>query len=182
MAERKATAKGLPAKKTAATKTSAKKTSPKENAARKAPATRKGAAAKQALAKDGGAKQAADRAYLRREDLGAPVEVFFARQPLEQRAHLEALQALVKRAAPGARASIKWGMPYYELKGGFCSLYTAPSYVGLNILAPPEKLDDPEGRLEGTGKTMRHLKVRSAADLDEASILRWLKVAVAQHS
>ena len=77
---------------------------------------------------------------------------------------------------------MKWGMPYYELKGGFCALYTSKTYAALNIMAPPEKLDDPEGKLEGTGKTMRHLKVRSAADLDEASILRWVKAAVAHHS
>jgi hypothetical protein len=77
---------------------------------------------------------------------------------------------------------MKWGMPYYELKGGFCALYTSTTYAALNIMAPPEKLDDPEGRLEGTGKTMRHLKVRSAADIDEASILRWVKAAVAHHS
>lgn len=107
---------------------------------------------------------------------------FFARHPPDQRAHIEALHALIGKVAPGARASIKWGMPYYELKRGFCSLYTAPSYVGLNIMAPPEKLDDPEGRLEGTGKTMRHLKVRSATDLDEARILRWLEIAVAHHA
>ncbi len=172
MAERKTTAKQLPAKKTAA----------KKPAAPKAPAKPKGAAAKKTVAKAAETKQATDRGYLRREDLGAPVEVFFARQTPEQRALLEALHALVKRAAPDARESIKWGMPYFELKGGFCAFYTAPSYVGLNLMAPPEKFEDPEGRLEGSGKTMRHLKVRSPADLDEASILGWLKVAAAHHS
>ncbi|AEI66572.1 DUF1801 domain-containing protein [Corallococcus macrosporus] len=120
--------------------------------------------------------------YLRREDLGAPADAFFAQQPPERREHLAALRALVKKAAPGARESMKWGMPYYELKGGFCALYTATTYVALSIMAPPAKLDDPEGKLEGTGKTMRHLKVRSAADIDKASILRWVKAAVAHHS
>ncbi len=164
MAARKAKAKKTPTKKPPARKSAASKTPAK------APA--KGAAAKKTPA----------RQYLRRDDLGAPADAFFAQQPPERREHLEALRALVKKAAPGARESMKWGMPYFELKGGFCALYTSDTYAALNIMAPPEKLDDPEGKLEGTGKTMRHLKVRSAADIDEASILRWVKIAVAHHS
>ena len=164
MAARKAMAKKTPRKKTPTNNPPARKTPAKTPA--------KGAAA----------KKTPDRQYLRREDLGAPADAVFAQQPPERREHLEALRALVKKAAPGARESMKWGMPYYELKGGFCALYTSKTYAALNILAPPEKLDDPEGKLEGTGKTMRHLKVRSAADLDEASILRWVKAAVAHHS
>ncbi|MFP2930068.1 DUF1801 domain-containing protein [Pyxidicoccus sp. 3LG] len=184
MAARKATAKKTPTKKTPAKKTPAKKTPAKKSAARKTPAKTpaKSAAAKNALAKGAAAKKAPARPYLRREDLGAPADAFFAQQPSERREHLEALRSLVKKAAPGARESMKWGMPYYELKGGFCALYTSKTYAALSIMAPPEKLDDPEGKLEGTGKTMRHLKVRSAADIDEASILRWVKAAVALHS
>ena len=34
-------------------------------------------------------------------------------------------------------------------------------------------------RAESGGKTMRMLKVRTAADIDSASILRWLKATVA---
>ncbi|MFY0523586.1 DUF1801 domain-containing protein [Archangium gephyra] len=179
MAARKAMAKKTPTKKTPTKNPPARK-----SAARKTPAKTpaKGAAAKKAPAKGAAAKKTPARQYLRREDLGAPADAFFAQQPPELREHLEALRALVKKAAPGARESMKWGMPYYELKGGFCALYTSTTYAALSIMAPPEKLDDPEGKLEGTGKTMRHLKVRSAADLDEASILRWVKAAVAHHS
>ncbi|MFP2906602.1 DUF1801 domain-containing protein [Pyxidicoccus sp. 3LFB2] len=184
MAARKATAKKTSTKKSPAKKSPAKKTPAKKSAARKTPAKTpaKSAAAKKAPSKGAAAKKAPARMYLRREDLGAPADAFFARQPSELREHLEALRALVKKAAPGARESMKWGMPYFELKGGFCSLYASTTYAALNIMAPPEKLDDPEGRLEGTGKTMRHLKVRSAADIHEASILRWVKTAVAHHS
>ena len=194
MAARKPTAKKTPAKKTPAKKTPAKKPPAEKSAAKKPPAKKPGAkkppaeksAARKTTAKtpqDGAAAtKSPARRYLRREDLGAPADAFFAQQPPERREHLEALRALVKKAAPGARESMKWGMPYYELKGGFCALYTSNTYAALNIMAPPEKFDDPEGKLEGTGKTMRHLKVRSAADLDEASILRWLKTAVAHHS
>jgi hypothetical protein len=77
MAARKATEKKTPTKKSAARKTLAK-TPAKSAAAKKAPAL----------------------PYLRREDLGAPADAFFAQQPPERREHLEALRALVKKAAP----------------------------------------------------------------------------------
>ena len=177
-------ARNAMAKKTSRKKTPTKNPPARKSAARKTPAKTpaKGAAAKKAPAKGAAAKKTPGRQYRRRADLGAPADAFVAQQPPERREHLEALRALVKKAAPGARESMKWGMPYYELKGGFCALYTSTTYAALSIMAPPEKLDDPEGKLEGTGKTMRHLKVRSAADLDEASILRWVKAAVAHHS
>jgi hypothetical protein len=41
---------------------------------------------------------------------------------------------------------MKGGMPCYELKGGFCALYTSKTYATLSIMAPPEKLDDTEGK------------------------------------
>ncbi len=106
MAARKAMAKKTPTKKTPTKKPPARK-----SAARKTPA--------KAPAKGAAAKKTPDRKYLRREDLGAPADAFFAQQPPERREHLEALRALVKKAAPGARESMKWGMPYYQLKGGF---------------------------------------------------------------
>ena len=55
-------------------------------------------------------------------------------------------------------------------------------HVGINFFAPPDVLVDPDKRLEGGGKSMRMLKARSAQDIESASILRWLKAAVAANS
>jgi hypothetical protein len=43
---------------------------------------------------------------------------------------------------------------------------------------PASVLPDPKKRLEG-GKTNRMLKIRTAADIDEATIVRWVKAAAA---
>ena len=159
------------AKKTVTTKPSATKSLAKKTATTKPPATKspaKVSAARKTTPKTppegAAATKNPERRYQRREDLGAPADAFFAQQPPERREHLEALRALVKKAAPGARESMKWGMPYYELKSGFCALYASPTYAGLNIMAPPDRFEESEGKLEGTGKTMRHLKVRTDAD------------------
>jgi hypothetical protein len=47
----------------------------------------------------------------------------------------------------------------------FVSAQTA-RHVSLNFFAPPELLAGPAGMLEGSGKGMRHLKVRSAEDIE----------------
>jgi len=39
---------------------------------------------------------------------------------------------------------------------------------------------DPKGKLEGAGKGSRALKVRTVDDVENESILRWLKAAVAR--
>jgi hypothetical protein len=108
---------------------------------------------------------------------------YFAQQPADKRALLEKLRALVAKGAPDATASIKWGVPIYQRNGtNICALASFKDHVGLNFFAPPNVLIDPKKKLEGGGKTSRMLKVRSAADIDSASILRWLKAAVAANS
>jgi hypothetical protein len=108
---------------------------------------------------------------------------YIAQQPADKRALLEQLRSIVVRTVPDATVTIKWGVPFYERQGKkICALATFKDYVGINFFAPPAALADPKKRLEGTGKGNRMLKVRSAKDVDGASIARWLKAAVAAAS
>jgi len=58
-----------------------------------------------------------------------------------------------------------------------CALASFKDCVAINFFAAPAKLADAGKKLQGEGKTSRMLKVRSAKDIDTASIKRWLKVA-----
>jgi len=108
---------------------------------------------------------------------------YFAEQSADKAALLEKLRALVIKGVPDAEVSIKWGVPFYQRNGkNVCSLAAFKEHVGINFLASPSVLVDPQEKLEGGGKTMRMLKVRSAADIDSASILRWLKATVAANA
>jgi len=105
---------------------------------------------------------------------------YFAEQPAEKAALLAKLRAIVKRELPDADVTIKWGVPFYQRSGkSVCSLAAFKDFVGINFFASPSVLIDPGKKLEGGGKTMRMLKVRSASDIDGASIVRWLKATVA---
>ena len=128
-------------------------------------------------------KKSAPMMAAKRTDLGAPVDSYFAQQPPEKRVLLEKLRALVEKGVPDADASIKWGVPFYQRNGkNVCSLAAFKEHVGINFFASPAVLADPGKKLEGEGKTMRMLKVRRAEDIDNASILRWLKATVAASS
>jgi hypothetical protein len=142
-------------------------------------------AAKKPAAKKPAAKKAAPvakKGMAQRADLGAPADGYFSAQPAEKRALLEQLRALVKKAAPGAHESIKWGVPFYEKGGSLCSLAAFKNHISLNLFVPPAVLEDPHGKLEGSGTAMRQLKVRSAADIDAASIQRCVKAAAAHRA
>ena len=117
----------------------------------------------------------------RRADYGAPVEGFFAKQPPQLRAIVDELRALVEAAAPDATAVLKWGMPFFTLDGEtLCAIAAFKSHVNLILPGPPGTYADPEGRLEGDGKTGKHLKLRGIDDLPRATVRGWLRTAAAR--
>jgi hypothetical protein len=140
-------------------------------------------ARKRATGKTAIKRSAPVKVMAKRKDFGAPVDRYFAQQAPEKRALLEKLRALVSKGLPNADATIKWGVPIYQVNGrNVCSLAAFKEHVGINFFAPPSALVDPGKRLEGEGKSMRMLKVRRPEDIDSASILRWLKATVAASS
>jgi hypothetical protein len=142
-------------------------------------AARKPTAKKIAQEKTAPSKSAPKMAA-KRDDFGASTDRYFAEQAPEKRALLDDLRALVMKGVPDAQSSLKWGVPFYQRNGkSICSLAAFKEHVGINFFAPPNVLVDPKKKLEGGGKTMRMLKVRSPEDIDSASILRWLKATIA---
>lgn len=161
-----------------------KKTQPaKKGAAKKKTTTKTPARAAKKPAARSAAKPMA-RASSRpatRADLGAPVDGFFARQPPALRPILDELRRLVDDAAPDAESSIKWGMPFYALGGNtVCALAGFKAHVNLILPGPPGTYADPDGLLEGDGKTGKHLKVRRLEDLPREAVRGWLRTAVAR--
>lgn len=123
-------------------------------------------------------KKLAAKKYAARSDFGAPIEGFFAKQPPNLRPILEALRALVEAVAPEARASLKWGMPFYAIDGQpMCALAGFKAHVNLILAGPPDAFADPKGRLEGDAKGGRHLKLRALEELPKTDVTKWLKAA-----
>ena len=114
-----------------------------------------------------------------RADFGAGVDDFYAKQPPHLRAILEQLRGLVEEAAPEARPSLKWGMPFYTLNHKvLCGLGAHKAHVNLILVGPATAFPDPDNLLLGDGRTGCHLRLTTADNLPRKAIQGWLKVCV----
>ena len=98
-----------------------------------------------------------------------------------------ALREMILDEAPGAVESIVNGYAVAigfsftgkPLKDGFCHIATYATHVNLGFNRGA-LLPDPNGVLEGTGKMIRHLTIRNAADLESPVLRRYLQTAIEQ--
>jgi len=112
-----------------------------------------------------------------RKDFGSSADSFFdsLNESLAPLAH--GLRALIRKVLPEATESIKWGMPVYETEKLVCAIRPAANHVALQFYSGATDFWDPEGLLEGTGKRMRHVKIRCRADIRSDMFAAWLKQA-----
>ena len=89
----------------------------------------------------------------------------------------EALRRLILGSDPDLSESIKWGNPVYEKQGKVCYLASTKTYVSLGFFNGAA-LTDHEGLIEGTGKKMRHVKVRSLEDIQNELFSSWVRGAI----
>jgi hypothetical protein len=123
-------------------------------------------------------RKSAVKTYAKRPDLGAPVDTFIQRLPDTTRPIVEELRGIVKRAAPGAEESIKWGMPVFSQNGLLCYLKPLAGAVRFGFYDQGIDLTDPDGLLTGTGERMRHVKVTRPGEIRHDLFERWVRQAV----
>jgi len=114
----------------------------------------------------------------RRDDFGAEADGYFeaAAPPLAPLAR--ELRSVILGALPGVGESLKWGVPVYQRDGALiCAIRLGRDYVVLQFYASGTSLSDPDRLLEGTGQKMRHVKIRSRADIRKRQFVAWLKAA-----
>lgn len=118
-----------------------------------------------------------------RVDYGRQANDYFDSIPATLKPLALELRSLILETVPHASEVIKWGVPVYELEGvkmWFCSLRAGKEYIALQFGSSSTSLDDPKGLLEGTGKNLRHVKIRSAQDIQKELFASWIKFAAEQ--
>jgi len=114
-----------------------------------------------------------------RADYGQPIDGFIAKQKEPIRSILVTLRRLAEGAAPGAQAALKWGMPFYSVDGKMTfALGAHKAHVNLILAGPADAYADPKGRLEGSSKKGRHLKVTAVSDIPKADVQKWVRTAM----
>ncbi len=90
--------------------------------------------------------------------------------PATLRALAQDLRHLVKTQVPQANESVNaWGIPTFSLVGSFAFFLIAKSHLSLGF-ALGTSLKDPHHLLEGTGKNLRHVKIRTREDLSQPGL------------
>ena len=82
-----------------------------------------------------------------------------------QRELLEAIRKLVRKAAPGIREQLEYGMLSYP---GLCSLAAQKHYVSLYVL--PSALAEHASAFTGVGRGKSCLRFRKLSQVDESSV------------
>lgn len=90
------------------------------------------------------------------------------------RAVLSELRQLILSIAPGANEQFKWSRPVYGLVKDFCYLKTTKKHVTLGFF-DFEKISTNKNLIEGTGKSMRHVKLIRTKDVKDLKIKAMIK-------
>jgi hypothetical protein len=82
----------------------------------------------------------------------------------------KAVRALVKKTAAACEEYVSpWKTPAFDSNGPLCVFVLGKEHLSLAFLRGAV-LSDPEELLEGTGKGVRHVKLRSAADVKRPGV------------
>ena len=104
------------------------------------------------------------------------VEGYLARVEPALRDLIREVRRTILDAVPGMEETVKWGSLTYEMKGIVCSIVMHKGHVNLQLWRGAE-LADPDGLLEGTGKSMRHVKIGSPGDIKRGPVRALVKQA-----
>lgn len=70
-----------------------------------------------------------------------------------------------------------WKIPTFESNGPMCFFILGKNHVTFGFLRGTT-LEDPAGLLEGSGKNLRHVKLRGVEDLERPELLKLIREAV----
>ena len=98
-------------------------------------------------------------------------------QSPKNQAIIRALRRFVKRVQPGLDEAVKWGNGCWLGRDGpVAYVYSATGYVQFGFFRG-SSLKDPKGLLEGSGRYVRHTKVRASSGIDERAFAALLRQA-----
>jgi hypothetical protein len=101
--------------------------------------------------------------------------------PSPQREICARLRAMLADGFSQLTEDFKWSRPVYTSGGtGICYLQSNKADVNFGFNEGAQ-LNDPKRRLHGSGKSMRHVKIKNLDDLDEGYFRTLVEQAIALH-
>ena len=100
------------------------------------------------------------------------VDSYIAKQKSPQKEIAEKLRQIILEFFPDIKEEMKFGVPWYEGKYYIVALKDHVN-LGFSLKGLSQKETE---LLEGSGKTMKHIKIRSLNEIDEKKIIQLLQV------
>lgn len=105
--------------------------------------------------------------------MNGQVTKYISEAPEEQKKIMEAIRTIIHKEVPSVTENFKWSRPVFSTDTDFAYFKMAKSYLTFGIFKF-EKIKDNNNLLEGTGKDMRHIKIKKIDDLQPTVIKNWL--------
>jgi hypothetical protein len=87
------------------------------------------------------------------------------------------LRKIILSVSDDISETVKWGWPTFMCNRNFYNIVQYKNHVNLHFFNGT-RMEDPENRLVGTGKGMRHLSFKTVGDIDESYIRKLVKSAI----
>ena len=101
------------------------------------------------------------------------IEDYINQQPSPQKETCQSLRSLIQKTLPGVKEEMKWGAPVFGEGKFYIGSFKDHVNLGFSIVG----LSKEEIALfEGSGKTMRHIKVDKPENIDEKRIVELLQL------
>lgn len=108
------------------------------------------------------------------------VSEYIENAPAGQKEIMETVRAIIHQTVPNVTEEFKWSRPVFKTTKDFSYFLSSKNYVTVGFTKDFEKLDDPDQLLEGTGKTMRHIKLKKSSDINSELLKEWFKIVTAE--
>lgn len=102
------------------------------------------------------------------------IDTYISEAPHEQRKIMEQLRQMIHEEAPQVKEIFKWSRPVFSTSHDFVYFKTAKTYLTLGFFNF-NKIKQNTELLEGTGKDMRHIKIKSFEKLPADIIRVWIR-------
>jgi hypothetical protein len=101
---------------------------------------------------------------------GAAIDAYVEKNNPKLKPVMDAARALVRKAVPKSREAINpWGIPVFEWNGALCYLMIGKKHITFGFPRGASMVDSAK-LLQGTGKNLRHVKLREVSDVHDANL------------
>lgn len=104
--------------------------------------------------------------------MSSKVIEYIEKQQSPQKEICRSLREIILRTYPSIKEEMKWGVPNY---GNLYYFVALKAHVNLGFSIKDLNVDETK-LFEGTGKTMRHIKIKTIEDIKEENIVNLLKL------